>query len=129
MSEEKGLRYNEGKRKWGMIHFRSLEPMIEVLEYGAHKYSIYENNKGEEIKGVDIPIEEAYKYKIKSSGINNWKLGLDDREILESMQRHLAALLDGELRDKESKILHMGHIMCNAMFWNYFYENKFGNTK
>lgn len=91
MSEEKGLRYNEDKLKWGYIHYKSLEPMIRVLMFGAKKYAP-----------------------------ENWKKGLDKKEILESMQRHLAALIDGEENDQESGISHMGHIQCNAMFYNYF---------
>lgn len=88
---EKADRYNEGKRKWSLVDFKSLEPLVEVLEFGSKKYSI-----------------------------NNWKKGLDEKEILESMMRHLAALMDGEETDKESGISHMGHIQCNAMFYNYF---------
>jgi hypothetical protein len=88
---EQALRYNEGKVKWGLVHFKSLEPMIRVLMFGAIKYSP-----------------------------DNWKKGLDQREILESTQRHLASLLDGEKNDEESGLSHMGHIMCNAMFYNYF---------
>lgn len=87
-------RYNEGKPKWGLVHYESLVPMIKVLEFGAIKYSP-----------------------------ENWKKGLDTKEILESMQRHLAALMDGEELDKESGISHMGHIQCNAMFYNY-HKNK-----
>ena len=49
---------------------------------------------------------------------------MDLQEILESMQRHLAALFDGEEVDKESNISHMGHIMCNAMFYNYHKERQ-----
>lgn len=64
--------------------------MIRVLEFGAEKYAP-----------------------------ENWKKGLDLKEVLESMQRHLAALMDGEEVDIESGIEHMGHIQCNAMFYNY----------
>jgi hypothetical protein len=88
----KALRYNNGKVKWSLVHFKSLAPMIEVLEFGAKKYSA-----------------------------DNWKKGLDKKEILESIQRHLAALMDGEDIDPESLISHMGHIQCNAMFFNYHY--------
>ena len=91
---EKGTRYNEGKLKCGLVHYESLEPMIKVLEFGANKY-----------------------------GIGNWQKGLDKREILESLQRHLAALMDGEEFDSETGISHMGHIQCNAMFYNYM-DNK-----
>lgn len=89
------LRYNAGKRKWDLIHYKSLEPMIEVLEFGALKYAP-----------------------------RNWQKPMDTREILNSMQRHLAALMDGEEIDKDSGISHMGHIQCNAMFYNYHHERK-----
>ncbi|MGV8961954.1 MAG: dATP/dGTP diphosphohydrolase domain-containing protein [Candidatus Saccharimonadaceae bacterium] len=87
---EAALRYNEGKPKWSLVHFGSLVPMIRVLEFGAHKYAPF-----------------------------NWQKPMDTREILESMQRHLAALIDGELYDEESGESHMGHIQANAMFYNY----------
>jgi len=91
MEETKGLRFNQGKRKWSLVDYKSLEPMIEVLEFGAKKYSP-----------------------------DNWKKGLDKKEILESMMRHLAALMDGQSNDPETELSHMGHIMCNAMFYSYF---------
>lgn len=91
---EKGDRFNEGKPKWSLVHYGSLVPMIRVLEHGCKKYSP-----------------------------KNWQKGLDLTEILESMQRHLAALMDGEEIDPESGISHMGHIQCNAMFYNY-HKNK-----
>ena len=87
---EKASRFNEGKPKWSLVHFESLIPMIRVLEFGAKKYAP-----------------------------KNWMKPMDTTEILESMQRHLAALLDGETHDTESGISHMGHIQCNAMFYNY----------
>ena len=90
-STEKGLRFNTGKRKWSLVDFKSLEPMIEVLEFGAKKYTP-----------------------------DNWKKGLDRKEILESMMRHLAALMDGQSNDPETELSHMGHIMCNAMFYSHF---------
>ena len=86
-----GLRFNEGKPRWSLVNFKSMEPMIRVLEYGADKYSDH-----------------------------NWQKGLNKIEILECMQRHLAALIDGEINDPESGRQHIGHIMCNAMFYSYF---------
>ncbi len=84
------LRHNEHKRQWALVHFKSLEPLVLVLEFGAKKYSP-----------------------------DNWKLGLDRQEILESIMRHLAALIDGEQNDTESGLPHTGHIMANAMFYNF----------
>lgn len=73
--------------------------MIEVLEMGAEDY-------GEE----------------------NWKDGLHQLEILESMQRHLADLMTQVKKglrglDSKSGLPHMGHIQCNAMFYNYHERN------
>ena len=86
-----GLRFNEGKIRWSLMHYKSMEPMVRVLMYGAEKYSD-----------------------------NNWQKGLNKKEILECLQRHLAALMDGETHDKESGLPHIGHILCNAMFHSYF---------
>jgi hypothetical protein len=93
--DEKALRYNEGKLQWGLVHFKSLEPMVRTLEFGALKYAP-----------------------------NNWMKSMDKRQILESMQRHLAAILDGEEIDPESNQSHIGHIMCNCMFYNYHNNKK-----
>jgi hypothetical protein len=89
--KDKALRYNSGKLKWSMVHFESLAPMVKVLMYGEKKYAR-----------------------------DNWKKGLNREEILDSMQRHLASLIDGEEVDPESQEHHIGHIMCNCLFYSYF---------
>lgn len=89
--EFKALRYNQGKLKWSLVHFKSLEPMVKVLMYGANKYAV-----------------------------DNWKNGLDKKEILDSMQRHVASLIDGQETDPESGEHHIGHILCNCMFYSFF---------
>jgi len=93
--KEQALRYNSGKRKWSLVDFKSLEPMVEVLEYGCIKYSP-----------------------------NNWKQGMPASEVLESMLRHTFSLLNGESKDIESHIDHVGHIQCNAMFLAYILREK-----
>lgn len=90
MNENESLRYNEGKPKWSLVDFKSLEPMVRVLEYGCKKYDK-----------------------------DNWKKGLDTTEILESLSRHLFALMSGKEYDEESNLPHIGHILCNAMFYQY----------
>lgn len=92
--QDSGMRFNQGKLRWGLVHFKSIEPLVRVLEFGARKYDDH-----------------------------NWKKGLNKREILESMQRHIAALMDGEINDPESGLPHIGHIMCNAMFYQYMADN------
>lgn len=97
MSDKNGLRYNEGKPRWSLVDFKSLEPMVKVLEFGALKYAP-----------------------------DNWKKGLSVKSTIESLLRHTFALLEGEMNDKESKLPHIGHILCNAMFISYLIENNPG---
>lgn len=73
-----------------MTNLKSLEVMVQVLEYGAGKYSP-----------------------------DNWKAGFKDRECEESMFRHIISYLSGEDLDAESGLSHLGHIMCNCMMLNY----------
>ena len=86
----KGSRYNAGKKKWSLVDFDALEPMIDVLEFGSKKY-----------------------------GPNNWKKGLKVTETIDSLIRHLIDYLNGEDSDKESGLPLTGHILCNAMFLAY----------
>lgn len=95
---QKAMRFNDGKPKWSYVHYASLVPMIRVLEFGAIKYAPF-----------------------------NWQKPMPTTEILESMQRHLAALMDGEEVDKESGLPHMGHIQANAMFYNYHLAKELEN--
>lgn len=100
---EKALRFNKDKLKWGLVHFPSLQPLVQVLMFGAKKYAP-----------------------------NNWKKPMDKQEILESAMRHLVSMLDGETLDKESKLPHAGHVMCNMMFYVYHLslnKNKLKLTK
>lgn len=93
-AKEHGLRYNDGKLKWSYVHWKSMEPLVRVLMFGAQKYEPF-----------------------------NWQKGLKKNEILESMMRHLTKLMDGEMKDVESGLDHIGHIMCNAMFYQYMVDN------
>ena len=85
-----GLRYNTGKLKWSLVSWKALAPMVRVLMFGAEKYDEH-----------------------------NWKKGLKYTEVTESLQRHLNAFIEGEENDPESKLSHVGHILCNAMFLSY----------
>lgn len=129
MDTKKGLRYNNNKTRWSLVNFNSFEPMLRVLMYGAHKYSLFKNKKGKLIRGVDISVEDSKQLTLIESGADNWKKGLDKKEILESMMRHLSALIDGEELDPESGLSHMGHIQCNSMFYNYFNQREIKSKK
>lgn len=88
-----GERKNAGKLKWSLVSMTALEPLVQVLTFGAIKYDEH-----------------------------NWKKGLKYTEICESLQRHLNAFIDGEDNDPESKLAHVGHILCNAMFLSYMFR-------
>jgi hypothetical protein len=90
MKKQRAERFNNGKHKWSLVDFKSLEDMVEVLEVGAKKYSP-----------------------------DNWKKGMPYTEIFESLMRHLVDFMNGKDLDKESGLPHTGHILCNAMFLSY----------
>lgn len=90
-----GDRKNTGKPKWSLVPQLALIPMVEVLEFGAKKYSPW-----------------------------NWTKGLHTTEICESLKRHLDAFLNGEDNDPESLLTHIGHIQCNALFLSWMMLNK-----
>ena len=95
MNEKLGDRFNEGKPRWSLVPQSALIPMVRVLEFGAKKYGDY-----------------------------NWVKGLSIRETCESLKRHLDAFMEGEDDDPESKLSHIGHIQCNALFLSWIMENR-----
>lgn len=123
MGTEKGLRFNTGKLKWTLVSWAALAPMVRVLMYGAHKYSTFKNDGrivgGTTVTGAEITVDQAKGMEVISSGANNWKGGLKYTEICESLQRHLNCFIEGQDDDDESKLSHIGHILCNAMFLSY----------
>lgn len=61
---------------------------------------------------------------------NNWKKGFPKRKLLESMMRHMIALMDWEEIDAESWVPHIGLVQCNAMFYAYHLKhNTFTDDK
>ena len=83
-------RFNEGKPQWHQLHFKSLLPLVRVMEYGEKKY-----------------------------GKDNWKKGQDIPSLCDCAMRHLTAFMDGEELDPESGVSHIGHIMANCMMIVY----------
>ena len=82
---------NAYKPKWNLVHFKSLEPMVRALENGADKYAPHD-----------------------------WQKSYTKEEVKNKIQRHLAAIMDGNEVDEESGLLHIGHLMADAMFYSYF---------
>ena len=83
-----GIKDSKGKVRWSLVDFKSLEPMVRILNYGA----------------------------ITKYAPNNWKEVEDKAAYIDACFRHLTAYLAGEEIDRETQESHLGSIMCNAMF-------------
>lgn len=87
------MRFNSGKMQWSLMDHKSMESMVDVLMFGAKKYAP-----------------------------NNWKKPVDNpMEIWDSLYRHVIGVQEGiggtgSPYDKDSKLNHIGHAMCNLMF-------------
>ena len=90
-----GLRFNQGKLRYDLVHPKAHEDMVDVLTYGATKY---------------------YDW--------NWANGLSWTSVIASLKRHLAAIEAGEdydIGEGGSGKLHIANLACNAHFLNAFY--------
>ena len=91
---KKAKRFNEGKRRWSLLDLKTLEGLIQVLEFGAEKYGDY-----------------------------NWQKGLPVTEVYESLMRHIIAWKDGKDIDDESGLSHLDHAICNLYFLKWYSFN------
>lgn len=90
MSEKgTGLRYNKGKLPLNLITPHSQRELAKVLDFGA---------------------------TVKGYGPGNWQKGMDWSTVIASLRRHINEFEEGADFDDESKLPHMAHAMCNAMF-------------
>ncbi len=86
-SVQGGVKDNVNKPRLDLIPSAPLFRAGEVLAFGAKKYKPH-----------------------------NWRLGLSWLETYGSLQRHLAAWLDGEDDDPESGYHHLAHAVCQMLF-------------
>ena len=91
--QHKGLRFNQGKRRYDLVHPWAQEQMVDVLTRGAEKYAP-----------------------------RNWERGMAWSNVIASLERHLAAIKAGEDYDPESGLLHAAHVACNAHFLTAYYK-------
>lgn len=95
VAEIRGSRFNNGKTRYDLLDWETLQGLADVLAFGAQKYAPY-----------------------------NWKKGLPVTEIIASMLRHVAAISQGEDIDSETGLPHADHIQCNAMFLSWMMKNR-----
>lgn len=90
-----GDRANQGKAPLSLLDPDALEGLTRILEFGAKKYAP-----------------------------NNWRKGLTYSSTLDSMMRHIFAILRGEDIDPESGLPHIDHVGCNWMFLSNFMKHR-----
>ena len=95
MQEAKKL--DTGKTEWSLMPFDAVEDIVQVLEFGAKKYSR-----------------------------DNWKAGEGFKysRVLNSLLRHIFAYMHGEDVDPESGLSHLAHAGCNILFLLHYNKNK-----
>ena len=87
-----GLRFNSDKPRYDLLHPVAQEGIVSVLTAGAKKYAP-----------------------------RNWEKGMNWSTVLASLKRHIAAIEQGEDYDKETGLLHIDHVQCNAHFLSAYY--------
>lgn len=83
-----GRKDDAGKPRWGLLPWRALGSVVDVLTYGAKKYAPH-----------------------------NWQKVPEARERYEdALERHLVAWRLGENVDPESGLPHLAHAACCLLF-------------
>lgn len=93
--KETGFRkYDQGKLRYDLMPAKVLEQVVDVLTYGANKYTTKD-----------------------SDGADNWHKCPDpNNRYYAAALRHIQAWRQGELLDKESGKPHLAHAICCLTF-------------
>ena len=120
----KARRYNQNKARYDLVPSKALEKIIDVYTKGAHKYSIYVDENGNEYKGSETSIDnvEKLELKLKDSGADNWRKGLPWMDCIASAQRHIEAWKQGEDIDKELGTYHLANAAWNLLTLLEYYR-------
>lgn len=90
---DKGLRFNAGKNRVGLVSPHLIEEIGKVLTFGAEKYSA-----------------------------DNYMGGMKWSKVIDSLDRHWQEFRKGVDYDDESKLLHLAHMGCNLQFLMDYYH-------
>lgn len=85
---EQGVKFDQGKPQWRLVPFGAMTEVVDVLTYGANKYSP-----------------------------DNWKYVNDaQNRYIDAGFRHFVAYVNGQQRDPESGHRHLAHAICCLLF-------------
>ena len=83
-----GVKFDHEKPQWGLMPWKALSQVVDVLTYGAKKYAP-----------------------------DNWKKVPNARQrYIDASFRHLTAYASGEKNDSETGLSHLAHAMCCLLF-------------
>lgn len=85
MSQNNGVKYDEGKLRYDLIPPEAMEALAHIYTMGAVKY-----------------------------GPNNWERGMSWSRIIGALFRHLYSWIKGDEIDKESGKSHLWHVLWNV---------------
>lgn len=87
--ESGGMKGDGGKRDWSLADFEFLDRVVDVLTFGAKKYTP-----------------------------NNWQR-VSKHRYQAAIYRHLSLYVQGEMNDEETGLPHLAHVACSAMFLHW----------
>lgn len=89
---KRGVKYDQEKPRWSLLPAGTIALVVAVLTFGIKKYSP-----------------------------DNWqRVPEARRRYYDAMCRHLEAWWNGEILDPETKLPHLAHLVCCALFLMWF---------
>jgi len=86
---DEGRKDDIGKDQWSLLPLSTIEEVVKILTFGAHKY-----------------------------GAENWK-SVNESRYKDALFRHLNEVIaHGVENDKETGFSHYAHAICNCIFLN-----------
>lgn len=89
-----GIKHDSGKLQWSLVPMKYLRGMVQVLMFGAKKYSP-----------------------------DNWRAGMPWSQPYNALLRHMDAWHAGEDLDDETGLNHLDHALCELLFLRAFVED------
>lgn len=96
--DKKFVKNDSGKLQWSLLPFQELEDVVKVLMKGAEKYSV-----------------------------DNWKRCNNTTRYKDALMRHVVSYIKDEKYDKDDKLPHLAHAICNCLFLMWFDNTKEGD--
>ena len=89
-----GMKFDSEKLRYDLLSPEAIEGLVKIITFGATKY-----------------------------GDRNWENGIKFSRVFGALQRHGWTWWDKKDLDEETKLNHLYHLLCNAMFLVHFISN------